>query len=72
LWRWSSNQLWRFIYGGTDAGVIHLTEEGVPSITLACPVRYIHASWCMLHKEDYKNYLKLAKLIVQNASKFKA
>ncbi len=30
--------------GGTDSGAIHLTKEGVPSITLSIPTRYIHST----------------------------
>lgn len=64
-------QFKRPIYGGTDAGVISLTEEGIACITLACPVRYIHSPWCMINKDDYENYIKLAKLIVKHAHEFK-
>ena len=29
--------------GGTDAGAIHLTKEGVPSGTISIPTRYVHS-----------------------------
>jgi putative aminopeptidase FrvX len=31
-------------FGGTDAGAIQLTRAGVPSITMAVPVRYVHTT----------------------------
>jgi len=59
------------VTGGTDAGYIHKTKEGIPSITLSVPVRYIHSPWGIISKYDYENYIKLAKLIVNNADKIK-
>ena len=58
--------------GGTDAGRIHITKEGVPSAALAVPTRYIHSPVSLLSLEDYqhtvtlmtKALLKLGKGIV--------
>ena len=36
-------QLKRLPIGGTDAGAIHLSGEGVPCLVLAVPCRYIHS-----------------------------
>lgn len=38
--------------GGTDAGAIHLTREGVPCVPVSVPCRYIHAPVSMLSKRD--------------------
>ncbi len=65
-------QLKRTVTGGTDGGRIHLTEEGIPSVTVAVPVRYIHAPWGILSKKDFDNYLRLAAAIVEEADRFKA
>lgn len=59
------------VTGGTDAGYIHQTKEGIPSITISVPVRYIHSPWGIINKNDYENYIKLAKLIVNEGHKFK-
>jgi putative aminopeptidase FrvX len=47
--------------GGTDAGRIHLTREGVPSAVVAVPCRYIHAPACLLSLTDFENTVRLMK-----------
>jgi putative aminopeptidase FrvX len=63
-------QLKRGTAGGTDAGLIHLTEEGVPSVTVSVPVRYIHSPWCIMSGEDFQSYIALAKAVVHEAPVF--
>jgi endoglucanase len=45
--------------GGTDAGRIHIHSQGVPSLYLGMPTRYIHSSVGIIHRSDYDNALKL-------------
>ncbi len=45
--------------GGTDAGSIHLTREGVPSAAVSVPCRYIHAPVAALDPADFQNTVKL-------------
>lgn len=52
--------------GGTDAGSIHMTGTGVPSIVLGVPVRYIHSHHCILDLADYEAALKLLTALVSN------
>lgn len=47
--------------GGTDAGVIHLAREGVPSATVAVPSRYIHSPVALLSLEDFNNTVRLMR-----------
>lgn len=47
--------------GGTDAGAIHLTKEGIPSVTVSVPCRYIHSPVCLLSLEDFENTVRLMK-----------
>ncbi len=47
--------------GGTDAGAIHQTREGVPSVTVAVPCRYIHSPVSILSLEDLNNTLRLMR-----------
>lgn len=45
--------------GGTDAGKIHLFRQGVPSVVIGIPVRYIHDHTGVAHLDDYQNALRL-------------
>ncbi|MFN3411807.1 MAG: hypothetical protein ACK4YF_06600 [Exilispira sp.] len=47
-----------------------LTQKGVASISLSVPVRYIHAPWSIIHRQDFENYIKLAVAIVKEAHNF--
>lgn len=47
--------------GGTDAGAIHLTREGVPSAVVAVPSRYIHSPTCLLSLTDLENTVQLMR-----------
>jgi endoglucanase len=45
--------------GGTDAGAVHLAREGVPSVAVSVPARYIHAPAAVLDLADFWNTVKL-------------
>jgi len=45
--------------GGTDAGAIHRTREGVPSVTVSVPCRYIHSPVALLSLDDFNNTVRL-------------
>lgn len=47
--------------GGTDAGAIHLSREGVPSLAVAVPCRYIHSPVSMLHLKDFEHTVTLVR-----------
>ena len=47
--------------GGTDAGAIHLAREGVPSVTVAVPCRYIHSPVALLSLDDFNNTVQLMR-----------
>jgi putative aminopeptidase FrvX len=47
--------------GGTDAGAIHRTHEGVPSVTVAVPCRYIHSPVGLLSLDDFSNTVRLMR-----------
>jgi len=50
----------RMIAGGTDAGAIQLSRAGVPVVTMAVPVRYLHAPICLMNLADYNHTVQLA------------
>lgn len=39
--------------GGTDAGRVHISNEGVPSAVIGICARYIHTSASIIHVDDY-------------------
>ena len=47
--------------GGTDAGAIHRAREGVPSVTVAVPCRYIHGPVGLLSLDDFDHTVELMR-----------
>lgn len=45
--------------GGTDAGAIHRTRAGVPSVSISVPGRYAHTAVLLARTEDWRNTLHL-------------
>jgi putative aminopeptidase FrvX len=52
--------------GGTDAGRVHLSGDGVPSAVIGICSRYIHTAASIVHVDDYaaakELIVKLVKL----------
>lgn len=51
--------------GGTDAGSFHVAQEGIPSIAITVPVRYLHSHTSLIHEEDYYNTVKLVNALIE-------
>ena len=51
--------------GGTDAGRIHLTGEGVPSLSMGVAARYIHSHVSIIDRRDYEATVKLLVALVK-------
>lgn len=51
--------------GGTDAGRVHVSNEGVPSAVIGICSRYIHTSSSIIHVDDYAAAKELLKKLVQ-------
>jgi putative aminopeptidase FrvX len=47
--------------GGTDAGAISLSREGIPSAVVSVPCRYLHAPAGLLSLRDFDNVLALMR-----------
>jgi endoglucanase len=47
--------------GGTDAGSIHMSRAGVPSISVSVPHRYTHSPISISRVDDWKNTLALVQ-----------
>ena len=51
--------------GGTDAGKIHVTGQGVPSISMGVPARYIHSHVSIIDRRDFEATVKLLVALVK-------
>lgn len=51
--------------GGTDAGSIHVTANGVPALSIGIATRYIHSHAGILHRDDYENAVKLMVEVIK-------
>ncbi len=52
-------QLEVLVAGGTDAGAIHLSRDGVPSGVISIPCRYVHTPGEMVDQDDMLNAVRL-------------
>lgn len=50
--------------GGTDAGKVHLYKEGVPTIVIGVPIRYMHSHVSLASKQDIENGIKLLVKVI--------
>lgn len=55
--------------GGTDAGSVHVANQGVPSAVIGICSRYIHTSGSIIHTDDYAAAKELLKQLVKNTDK---
>lgn len=52
------------VAGGNNSSAVHLSKEGVRTIALSAPCRYIHSSHSVANSEDINNMLKLARYMI--------
>ena len=52
--------------GGTDAGSIHKSRAGVPTLSMSVPCRHIHTAIGIARIEDWQNTLNLILAVLQN------
>ena len=51
--------------GATDGGMIHLHDEGVPTVVIGVPTRHIHSHSAIMHRDDYDRALDLIVTLVK-------
>jgi endoglucanase len=51
--------------GGTDAGRIHMTGQGVPTISMGVAARYIHSHVSIIDRRDFDMTVKLLVALVK-------
>jgi endoglucanase len=54
------------MYGGTDAGKIHISRAGVPSSVVSVPCRYIHSPTSLLKLDDILNTVRFIDAFIRN------
>lgn len=52
-------------FGGTDAGPIHMSREGVPSGVISIPTRNLHSSGEIFNKSDVFECIKLVQAVIK-------
>ncbi|WP_445489404.1 M42 family metallopeptidase [Niallia sp. 03133] len=55
--------------GGTDAGRVHVSNEGVPSTVIGICSRYVHTSASIIHIDDYAAAKELLINLVKSTDK---
>jgi putative aminopeptidase FrvX len=58
--------------GGTDSGRIHLSGNGVPSVSITIATRYLHSAASIIHRDDYENAVKLLVEVIKQLDSEKA
>jgi putative aminopeptidase FrvX len=51
--------------GATDGGMIHIHNEGVPTVVVGVPTRHIHSHNAILLRDDYDQVLQLVVALVK-------
>ncbi len=54
--------------GGTDAGALQLTKEGVASVTISVPTRYVHTVVETANKEDIQSAIDLIAAYLEEST----
>lgn len=52
------------VTGGNNAGAVHLCRDGVRTIALSVPCRYIHTASCVANKSDIENLAVLCRFMI--------
>jgi putative aminopeptidase FrvX len=59
-------QLKRTSFGGTDGGRIKLEKDGIPTIVISVPCRYIHSPIGMANLQDIQHTITLLDELILN------
>ncbi len=55
--------------GGTDGGIVHISNGGIPTAVISMPCRYIHSPMAYLDKRDYAAVQALVRGVLDALSK---
>ncbi len=59
----------RFVSGGNNAGAVHLSREGVRTVAISVPCRYIHSASSVADIKDINSAYELAKHLILKIAK---
>jgi len=59
------------LFGGTDAGAIHLMRGGILTGVISVPCRYIHSPLSLMRLDDFENTVRLVNAFTQQVNKLK-
>lgn len=59
-------QFKRAAFGGTDGGRIHTTRQGIPTIVISVPCRYIHSPVSIANTKDIQHTISLVDAILKD------
>lgn len=59
-------QIKRYVSGGNDAGHIHKTLDGISTVAVSVPTRYLHSPACVAHINDYEAVRDLVCAIIKD------
>jgi endoglucanase len=54
--------------GGTDAGSLHKTRAGIPTVSISIPGRYAHTAIMMARVQDWENTIRLMRHVLDSIS----
>ena len=58
------HQVKEYVSGGNNAGAVHLSKSGVPTITVSLPTRYIHSPSCVASSLDLENMYRYSEALI--------
>lgn len=58
-------QLKQAVAGGNDAGSVHQTRGGIPTLAVSLPCRYLHSPSCIINEQDAQNTLLLLRALCE-------
>lgn len=53
------------VAGGNDAGAIHTSREGVRTLTVSLPCRYLHSPACVINEDDISHVQNIVRALAE-------
>lgn len=58
-------QVKRYVSGGNDAGHIHKSGNGVKTVAISAPTRYLHSPACVASLDDFDSMIDLLSALIE-------